>query len=57
MIEWCNEKLRLAWKKSQIKSFKDPSIKDGLFLIDLLDSIKPGCVKYNLVSPGKTGLE
>ena len=34
-----------------IRSFKDPSLTTGLFLLDLLDAIRPGIVDPNLVIP------
>lgn len=54
IINWANEKLRKAGKKTSIKSFSDPSISEGLVIIDLVDAIKKGCIKYDLVTPGKT---
>ncbi len=38
-----------------MQSFKDPSLKDAKFLIDLIDTIKPGSVDYELITPGNTG--
>jgi len=32
-----------------IRSFKDPSISDGLFFLDLLDALRPGIVDYSMV--------
>jgi plastin-1 len=55
MVNWVNEKVKSAGKSTKIRSFKDPSLKDGLFLIDLLASIRPSAVNYKLVTPGKTG--
>lgn len=37
-----------------VKSFKDPVWKDGRFLLDLIDSLKPGVVDYSLVKRGQT---
>jgi len=49
IIKWVNEKLGEAGKNSMIRSFQDPTISTGLPLIDLIDSIKPGCINYDLV--------
>lgn len=53
LVQWVNGKV----SGNSIKSFKDPSLKDGLFLIGLLNAIKPGCVNYQLVTKGKTDEE
>ncbi|XP_023344853.1 plastin-3 [Eurytemora carolleeae] len=49
IIKWVNDKLQTAGKSSKISSFQDGSISTGLPLIDLIDSIKPGCINYDLV--------
>jgi len=36
-------------KESRISSFKDPSIQTSVPVIDIVDSIKPGFIKYDLV--------
>ncbi|EGC28654.1 hypothetical protein DICPUDRAFT_100074 [Dictyostelium purpureum] len=46
IISKINKMVTKAGKSSQIKSFSDPSLKDGKFLLDLLDSIQPGCINY-----------
>lgn len=43
-------------KVSCMQSFKDLSLRDGKFLIDLIDSIQPGSIDYSLVMHGNTGL-
>jgi hypothetical protein len=35
-----------------MRSFKDPSLSNGVFFLDLLNAIKPGYVDYNLVNQG-----
>jgi plastin-1 len=42
-------------KSSNMQSFKDPTLRDAKFLIDLIDAIKPGSVDYELVTPGNNG--
>lgn len=41
-------------KSSGIRSFKDPSLSTGVFLLDVLNGIKPGYVDYDIVTPGNT---
>lgn len=54
ILKWANDKVAAAGKTSRMRSFKDHSLSSALFLLDLLDAIKPGYVDYNLVhSPPK----
>jgi hypothetical protein len=50
IIAWANEKC--APKGLKISSFHDPSLKDGVFLITLVDAVKPGSVDFTLVEKG-----
>lgn len=54
MVRWANDMSRKGSKSSAIRSFKDPSIKTGIFLLDVLNGMKKGYVDYDLVTPGKT---
>jgi hypothetical protein len=38
-----------------MQSFKDSALQDSRFLIDLIDSVKPSAVDYQLVTAGQTG--
>lgn len=53
IVKWANETVKKGGKSSVMKSFKDPNIKNAVFFLDLLDSLKPGYVDYNLVYKGK----
>lgn len=44
--------LKDADKNSSISSFKDPSIATSHAVLDLVDAIRPGIVRYELVSAG-----
>jgi len=57
MIAWANAKVSSRNKLTKMESFRDPSLRDGRFLIDLVDSIKPGGVDYSLVTLGQTAEE
>ena len=54
IIAWVNDKLKASGKSSRITGFNDPSIAHGVVVIDLVDAIKPGCIKYDLVKAGST---
>jgi len=52
IIAWANEKVKGSGKTSKITSFHDPNLKDGIFLIELVDAVKPGSVEWSLVERG-----
>ncbi|CAL5874886.1 uncharacterized protein PFLUO_LOCUS9188 [Penicillium psychrofluorescens] len=57
MIKWANEMSRSGGRTSAVRSFKDPSIGSGVFLLDVLNGMKSSYVDYDLVTPGKTDEE
>ena len=52
IVEWTNTTLAEAGKSSSISGFKDAAITTSMPVIDLIDAIKPGAIKYDLVSSG-----
>lgn len=52
IVAWVNTKLANAGKTSSLRSFQDSTIANGKVVIDLVDSIKPGCINYDLVKNG-----
>lgn len=54
IIEWTNNKLKSADKKTFIQNFQDPSISDSRVICDLIDAIKPGSVQYDLLKNENT---
>lgn len=54
IVQWVNNKLAAANKSSSIRGFQDSSIADGKVVLDLIDSIKPGAVNYDLIKSGGT---
>ncbi|BGP02551.1 Fimbrin [Rhodotorula toruloides] len=57
IVKWANEQVQKGGKRSSMRGFKDPSLRDGKFFLDLLDSLKPGYVDYSLVYDGRTDEE
>jgi len=55
MLRWSNDTVRNSTSPNKpkpaptIRSFKDPSISDAIFFLDLLDALRPGIVDYGLV--------
>ncbi|KAF2068759.1 hypothetical protein CYY_009918 [Polysphondylium violaceum] len=52
LISKMNKLVQKNSKKSSMKSFSDPSLRDGIFLLDLLDSIHHGSINYKEVKYG-----
>ena len=46
--------LKGCGKTTSIRNFQDPDIADGKVVIDLIDAIKPGSIKFDLVKAGTT---
>lgn len=54
MVRWANDMSRKGGRNSSIRSFKDPSIGSGIFLLDVLNGMKSSYVDYDLVTSGQT---
>uniref|UniRef100_A0A3B5AUI6 Plastin-3 n=1 Tax=Stegastes partitus TaxID=144197 RepID=A0A3B5AUI6_9TELE len=52
IITWTNKTLAGAGKSSSIKSFKDKTISSSIPVLDLIDSIQPQSVNFELVKKG-----
>jgi len=44
LVQWANDTVKRGGKSTKMNSFKDSSLRNGIFLIDLLDGIRPGIV-------------
>ncbi|PTB47238.1 Fimbrin, actin-bundling protein [Trichoderma asperellum] len=54
MVRWANDMSKKGGRSSSIRSFKDPTIGSGIFLLDVLNGMKSSYVDYDLVTPGQT---
>jgi plastin-1 len=52
IINWANKIVKNSGKSSSMQSFKDQTLYNSKFLLDLLNAIKPGIVNYDLVKSG-----
>ncbi|CAG8554513.1 4182_t:CDS:10, partial [Acaulospora colombiana] len=52
LVRWANDTVNRGGKSTKMRNFKDPSLRNGIFLIDLLNGIRPGVVDYSLVTKG-----
>lgn len=57
MVRWANDMSRKGGRNSAVRSFKDPAIGSGIFLLDVLNGMKSSYVDYDLVTPGRTDEE
>jgi plastin-1 len=57
MVRWANDMSRKGGRNTSIRSFKDPSIASGVFLLDVLNGMKSAYVDYDLVTSGSTDEE
>lgn len=55
MVKWANETAQRGGKQSKMNSFRDPSLRTGVFFLDVLNGIKPGIVDATHVTAGNTG--
>ncbi|XP_031704025.1 plastin-1-like [Anarrhichthys ocellatus] len=56
ILNWVNTTLSHKRKDTQISSFKDKLISTSLPVIDLIDAIAPGTVKWNMVKRAERGV-
>ncbi|KAM9341034.1 plastin-1 [Symphorus nematophorus] len=56
ILSWVNTTLSQKRKDTQINSFKDNLISTSLPVIDLIDAIAPGTVKWDMVRRGERGV-
>ncbi|KAE9985964.1 fimbrin [Venturia inaequalis] len=54
MVKWSNDMSKKGGKSSSVRSFKDQSLGNGIFLLDVLNGMKSSYVDYDLVAPGRT---
>ncbi|KAB1226986.1 Fimbrin-1 [Morella rubra] len=54
ILNWVNNKVKSTGRSSQIDSFKDKSLSNGIFFLELLSAVEPRVVNWNLVSKGES---
>ncbi|GAV74610.1 CH domain-containing protein [Cephalotus follicularis] len=54
ILRWANNKVKKAGKTSQMESFKDKSLSNGTFFLELLGAVEPRVVNWSLVTKGET---
>ncbi|KAK4270133.1 hypothetical protein QN277_023212 [Acacia crassicarpa] len=57
ILEWANCKVSSSRSQSRMDSFKDKSLSNGFFFLELLSSVQPRAVDWSLVKKGVTDEE
>jgi len=57
MVKWANDMSKKGGRSSSVRSFKDSSLGNGIFLLDVLNGMKSSYVDYDLVAAGKSDEE
>ncbi|XP_002527257.2 fimbrin-2 [Ricinus communis] len=57
ILQWANTKVRNGGSQSRMDSFKDKSLSDGIFFLELLSAVQPRAVNWGLVTKGITDEE
>ncbi|XP_050896903.1 fimbrin-5 [Lathyrus oleraceus] len=54
ILNWANNKVKKAGRTSQMESFKDKNLSNGIFFLELLSVVEPRVVNWTLVTKGET---
>ncbi|CAK7349072.1 unnamed protein product [Dovyalis caffra] len=54
ILKWANRKVKKAGRTSQMESFKDKKLSNGIFFLELLGSVEPRVVNWSVVTKGET---
>ncbi|KAK7395482.1 hypothetical protein VNO78_16041 [Psophocarpus tetragonolobus] len=57
ILRWANSKVSSSGSQSIMNSFKDRSLSDGIFFLELLSFVQPRAVNWGLVTKGVTDQE
>ncbi|ONK69248.1 uncharacterized protein A4U43_C05F20870 [Asparagus officinalis] len=53
ILNWANRKVKKSGRTSQMDSFKDRNLSNGIFFLELLSAVKPRVVNWKLVTKGE----
>lgn len=57
ILKWANTKVKSTGRTSQMESFRDKSLSNGIFFLDLLSAVEPRVVNWNVVTKGESDEE
>ncbi|EAY87312.1 hypothetical protein OsI_08715 [Oryza sativa Indica Group] len=53
ILKWANSKVKASGRTSQMESFKDKSLSNGRFFLELLSAVQPRVVNWKVVTKGE----
>uniref|UniRef100_A0A0D6R0Z3 Calponin-homology (CH) domain-containing protein n=1 Tax=Araucaria cunninghamii TaxID=56994 RepID=A0A0D6R0Z3_ARACU len=54
ILHWANEKVKSSGRTTKMGSFKDKSLTNGIFFLELLSAVEPRVVSWSIVTKGDT---
>ncbi|CAI0559720.1 unnamed protein product [Linum tenue] len=57
ILQWANGRVSSSGGQARMNSFKDKSLSDGIFFLELLSAVQPRAVNWSLVTKGITDEE
>ncbi|XP_077216466.1 fimbrin-5-like [Tasmannia lanceolata] len=57
ILNWANTKVKSTGRTSQMESFRDKNLSNGIFFLELLSAVEPRVVNWNLVTKGESDEE
>lgn len=54
ILNWANNKVKKAGRTSQMESFRDKNLSNGIFFLELLSAVEPRVVNWSVVTKGET---
>ncbi|CAK9133394.1 unnamed protein product [Ilex paraguariensis] len=54
ILYWANNKVKSSGRTSQMESFKDKNLSNGIFFLELLTAVEPRVLNWSLVTKGET---
>lgn len=57
IIKWANERVTESGRNSRMRNFKDSSLKNSIFLLELVSAIEPRAVNWDMVQHGASNEE
>uniref|UniRef100_A0A2P2IX20 Uncharacterized protein MANES_12G054300 n=1 Tax=Rhizophora mucronata TaxID=61149 RepID=A0A2P2IX20_RHIMU len=57
ILQWANTKVSESGRQTRMDSFKDKSLSDSIFFLELLSAVQPRAVNWSLVTKGVTAEE
>ncbi|XP_077221729.1 fimbrin-5-like [Tasmannia lanceolata] len=57
ILTWANTKVKSTGRASQMESFRDKKLSNGIFFLELLSAVEPRVVNWNLVTKGESDEE